>query len=175
MQLQAVHPGQTVAEGAVTPGGMSSMNVPTSATRTMAEVAPKVIDLANRTRQLVIQQQQSLGPAASRWNEYWAGTVGAPNSEFTRLRTDAGLLQTALMRMHTGARGGQQIMDHFSKLIDSGKQSPENLLAALDEIVAYAQDVQKEGKGTGSSEQGGGNTPPPGAKVRDYTQLGGKK
>jgi len=85
-------------------------------------------------RQLVDQQEKSLGPAASRWAEFMAGKVGSPNPEFTKLRTDVGLLTTKLMRMHVGARGGQDIMHHFQEMLEVSKQSPENLRAALDEI-----------------------------------------
>lgn len=141
----SLHPGAHVGEGAVTPGGLSSMNVPTSATRTMVETAPRVIELADRAEQLINQQLSSLGPAASRWNEFMAGKVGAPNPEFTKLRTTVGLATTALMRMHVGARGGEQIMEHFQNLIDSSKQDPQNLIAAFEEIKNYAHAVQQEG------------------------------
>lgn len=136
-----VRPGTQVPTGALTPSGQNTLNVPTAATRTMAEAAPKVMSLIDRSSALVDQQKASLGPLASRWNEFMAGKVGAPNPEFTQLRTNIGLLQTLLMRMHVGARGGQQIMEHFTDLLNSAKQSPENLQAAMGEIRAYAQEV----------------------------------
>jgi len=145
-KAQNVMPGSTVTPDAMTASGVNSVNVPTSATRSMAEVAPKVIDLVDRSEQLIDQQVNALGPAASRWNEFMAGKVGAPNTDFTKLRTNIGLLQTALMRMHVGARGGEQIMEHFRNLIDSSKQSPENLKAALGEIKLYADAVAKSAK-----------------------------
>ena len=149
-----LQPGQNAPQGGMTPSGFSSINVPTSQTRTMAETAPKVQDLATRIGQLVDQQAKTLGPAASRWSEFMAGKVGAPNPEFTKLRTDVGLLQTALMRMHVGARGGEQIMEHFRNLIDVAKQSPENLKAAIGEIQEYAKQVAAEVK-RGSGAAGG--------------------
>lgn len=145
-------PGTTVPAGAVSAAAYSSQQVPTAATRTMAETAPKVIDLANRVGQLVDSQVNTLGPAASRWQEFMAGKVGAPNEEFTKLRTDVGLLQTALMRMHVGARGGERIMEHFQNLIDASKQSPENLKAALGEIQAYAQEVASSWKSSSTPQ-----------------------
>lgn len=141
-----VHAGQDIAPGAVTASGMNTANTPTAQTRTMAETAPKVLELADRVGKLVDQQAKDLGPAASRWSEFMAGKVGAPSPEFTKLRTDVALLQTALMRMHVGARGGDQMMEHFRNLIDTSKQSPENLKAALGEIQEYAKAVQNEGK-----------------------------
>ena len=47
-------------------------------------------------------------------------------------------------------------MKHFQDLIDNGKQSPENLKAALGEITNYANDVLREGQQHGV---GGGGTP----------------
>lgn len=130
----------------------------TAATKSMKEAAPGVISLANRVKQLVAEQAKSLGPSGSRWSEFMAGKVGAPNPEFTKLRTDVGLLTTKLMRMHVGARGGELIMQHFKDLIDTGKQSPENLNAALDEIIQYAKDTQAESKG--EQQQTAELTPP---------------
>lgn len=138
---QVIRPGQAVGAGAVTASGASSLNIPTSTTRTMAETAPKVVDLVDRSLTSIDRQIASLGPAAGRWSEFWTGKVGAPNPQFAELRTNVGLLQTLLMRMHVGARGGQQLLSHFKDLIDAGKQSPENLRAALGTIRAYAKDV----------------------------------
>lgn len=112
-----------------------------AATKTMVEASPHVLQLSQKLRQEIESQKAALGPAASRWSEYMSGKVGAPNADFTKLRTDAGLLQTLLMRMHVGARGGEHMMDHFKGLMDTGKQSPENLMAALDEVDSYAHDV----------------------------------
>lgn len=154
-KLLRVQPGQTVPKGAMTPQQAGTLEVPTSATRTMSETAPRVLELATEVRRLVDSQEKSLGPAASRWGEFMAGKVGAPSAEFTKLRTTAGLLQTALMRMHVGARGGEQIMEHFKDLIDTSKQSPENLRAALDEIMSYAKQVAQEGKSPLGGSQGG--------------------
>lgn len=127
----------------------------TSTTKTMIEAAPKVRDFVTRIRTLVNQQRAQLGPAAGRWNEFMTGKVGAPNPQFARLRTDTSLLQTLLMRMHAGARGSQYLMAHFKELMDSGRQSPENLLAAIDEIDQYAQSLQHgDGGGGGGSESG---------------------
>lgn len=154
-----IGPGSHVPQGAMTPGGVNSVNVPTGQTRTMAETAPKVLDLAARAGQLIDQQVNGLGPLAGRWSEFMAGKVGAPNPEFTKLRTDIGLLQTALMRMHVGARGGEQMMEHFRNLIDVAKQDPENLKAALEEITAYAKEVGASGRAQPGEQQpqSGGN------------------
>ncbi len=167
-KAQAIGAGSSVPGGAVSAAGMNSLNVPTAATRGMAEKAPRVMELASRVEQLVNSQSASLGPLKSRWAELMAGKIGAPSAEFTKLRTDVGLLSTVLMQMHVGARGGERIMQHFMDLIDSSKQSPENLIAALSEIKAYAKTVAAEG-----GAKGGGSGPAVGTIEGGYRFKGG--
>jgi hypothetical protein len=132
----------------------------TSPTKTMIETAPKVRELANRVIQLTNQQLAQLGPASGRWSEFMTGTVGAPNKDFARLRTDVSLLRTLLMRMHMGARGGVMLLGEFKTLIDAGMQAPDNLVAAAEEIQAYADDLIKFGAehGHAVTPKGGGGT-----------------
>lgn len=113
----------------------------TSATRTMMETAPKVKALANKVLAALDKNADQLGPLEGRWSEFMAGKIGSDNPEFIKLRTDGKLLTTLLMRMHVGARGGSQMMQHFNSLLDTGKQSPDNLRAALESIISYADDV----------------------------------
>jgi hypothetical protein len=152
-RVASVQPGDVIPAGGVTAGGMSSMNVPTAATRTMAERAPRVLEFVSRINQLLDENEKQLGPLRSRWDEFTAGRVGLPNKGYTQLRTDMGLLTTALMNMHVGARGSEKIMEHFHGLIDSSKQDPDNLRAALGEIKAYADRVRTEGR-SGSGQSG---------------------
>ena len=130
----------------------------TNATKTMLEAAPHVEHFVQRIRPVIDKLEASgeLGPAAGRWNEFWTGKVGTRDREFTKLRTDVGLLTTLLMRMHAGARGGEYIMQHFSDIINQGKQAPDNMRAALGEIEAYARQLQSERGGENSITGGGG-------------------
>lgn len=140
-----VVPGQSVAAGAVTPAGMSSLNVPTAATRAMAESAPKVLGFVRDMRQLLDANEKQLGPLAGRWSEFKTGEIGLKNKGYAKLRAKALLLQTALMRMHVGSRGGSNMLDHFKSLVDVGMQDPENLRANLEAIEEYANEVAREG------------------------------
>jgi len=151
-QIQARAFGQQVKMNDVKQGNL------TNSTKTMIEAAPKVLNFVDRIDKLIDAQKDQLGPAAGRWNEFMTGKVGAPNSDFARLRTDVGLMTTLLMRMHVGARGGEYIMKHFQDLVDSGKQSPENLKAALSEIRQYAQDVRAEAPANSPAAIGGSGT-----------------
>jgi len=136
----------------------------TSATRTMTEAAPGVIDLANKVEDSLGKIET--GPFASRWQEFSAGKIGAPNPDFTTYRTNVDLLQTLLLRMHVGARGGQQLLGQFKEMLSYGTQSPENMRAALEAIKSYAGDLQERGKAAGVGGQApipnptSGNVPP---------------
>lgn len=140
------HPGATITDYWAAKQGI------TQTTRSMIESAPGVKDFVGKIRDSVKKMEDRLGPAGGRWAEFWAGKVGANDPDFTRLRTEIGLLQTRLMRMHVGARGGQEMLAHFKDLFDAGKQSPGNLLAAMDVLDEYADDLIKQGKGRGASE-----------------------
>lgn len=145
---------------------VNDLVVPTSATRTMTEAAPKVTHLIERILPQIAEQEATLGPAASRWSEFMAGKVGAPNPKFIQLRTNITLLTTMLMRMHVGARGGVILMEHFKELMDVGKQSPENLRAAVGEIKLYAEDVMKSGAPNMGATTGGALPPIAPGRIR---------
>jgi len=158
-EVALAKPGTVLPKGTQTPAGYGTEGRLTNATRTMVEAAPKVKGFIKRIEPLIadLEKSGSLGPGAGRWNEFWTGRVGADNPQFTRLRTDVGLLTTLLMRMHVGARGGEYIMQHFSDIINSGKQSPNNMRAALEEIGSYADDLEHEGQ---FGEEGTNTTAP---------------
>jgi hypothetical protein len=123
----------------------------TAATKGMIEMAPTVLNFADRIDPLIDKLNDELGPSSGRWSEFMTGKVGSKNPEYTKLRTDVGLLRTALMRMHVGSRGAVQMMEYFKGLLDQGKQDPENLKAALAEIRQYAHDLIEKGKAGGMS------------------------
>lgn len=76
-----------------------------------------------------------------RWNEFLAGKVGTDDPRYVALRTHVnGLLSTALMQAHVGARGGEQIMEHFQDMANAGKMSKETLKAALDAEREYIEE-----------------------------------
>jgi hypothetical protein len=143
MDWKAQNPGASVQDYWTAKGTA----VDPSTVRTMTAAAPKVKYFVGRIGPLIDKVSGQLGPTAGRWNEFWTGKIGADNPDYVKLRTDVGLLQTMLMRMHVGARGGEYIMQHFQDMINQGKMSPNNLRAALGEIDAYADDLISESGG----------------------------
>lgn len=125
-------------------------SIPTTATRNMAEKAPSVQHFADNLLAMMDAKDANgapvldLGPGASRWQEFWTGKVGTSNPAFTTFRTNAELLATALANMHVGQRGAEQTVKRFENLIAWGKQSPDNMRAALKVIKDYAIVKQHE-------------------------------
>lgn len=122
--------------------------LPTSTTRTMQESAPKVIGRVARIRQLINQlvaEGGGRGPLSARWRDIMTGRIGLSNPTYQALRTDVNLLTTQLMRMHVGARGGEYVMKHFDEIFGLGKQSLDNVEAALGETELYANEVAHGG------------------------------
>jgi hypothetical protein len=139
------HPGASTDDYLRFKAGLSQENL-TTTTRTMIEAAPKVRWFVDQIKAQIPSVKAQLGPAAGRWSEFWAGKLGATRPEYVKLRANIGLLQTLLMRMHVGARGGVEIMTHFKDLFDQGKFSAENMDAALDAVGAYADEVASMAK-----------------------------
>jgi hypothetical protein len=122
-------------------------DAPTAATKSMIEAVPKVKGLISRLRPLVDKEVQGSGPLGARWSDFWNNKAGVANPEYNKMRVDDGLLATALMKMHVGSRGGEQMMQHFTNLLGLAHQSPQNYKAALDELDEYANSVGAEGHG----------------------------
>lgn len=116
----------------------------TATTKTMQELAPKVLYFVKRIRSMVEDQANNLGPVSGRWREFWQGEIGAPDKNYAKLRTDAMLLPGVLSRMHLAGRGGVQAIEYYKKLLETGKQSPENMSGVLDEIEDYANQVMEK-------------------------------
>jgi hypothetical protein len=132
----------------------------TSPTRTMIEMAPTVKGFVDRIQKLTEQEANGLGPLQGRWKQFWSGEVGAPNPEYAKLKTDTILMRTALLKMHVGSRGSGIMLDEFKQILDQGKDSPENMLAALGEIGAYADDLEARGKSLGVGGGAGAGSNP---------------
>lgn len=125
----------------------------TTSTRTMIEAAPNVKMFVNKISKEVKDAESGLGPLASRWRDLKANKIGFDDPAFSELTTNVGLLSTLLMRMHVGARGGVDIMEHFQKMLDTSKVSPTNLQSNLKAIGEYADAVIAEGKAGGQTSE----------------------
>jgi hypothetical protein len=113
--------------------------IPTNDIKVMQQSVPSVLTLLQQAR--TDMKNVELGPAAGRWQEGWSGKIGAAAPSFRKLKTDIGLLQTRLMKMHVGARGSDTLLAHFQEMGNASKDAPENLQAFLDTVETYANEV----------------------------------
>ena|ERR1017187_1663251 len=110
---------------------------------------------------------------APRWNEFLAGKVGTADPRYVALRTHVnGLLSTALMQAHMGARGGEHIMEHFQDMANAGTMSKETLQAALGAEKEYVQDKAMRPKAQ-SGSSGNGAPPPSKPKGSFFSNIPG--
>jgi len=86
-----------------------------------------------------LSKSGKLGVAASRWNEFMSGKVG-DGPEFQALRTHMGLLSTALMQAHVGARGSKDMLEHFKELANYSISNEATLRKALQSEWEYVNE-----------------------------------
>ncbi len=90
-------------------------------------------DIAN------LEKNGQLGTVASRWNDFMAGKVG-DDPNFAALNTHMGLLSTALMQAHVGARGSHEMLEHFQGLMNQKISSPQQLKKQLNAAYGYVKE-----------------------------------
>lgn len=144
-----IAPGGTVPPGAVQATGVNNLDTPTTATRTMVESAPKVLYFVNKQLAAIDALEKKFGPMAGRKAEFLANKIGLPGNGVSQYKTNNGLLETSLMKMHVGARGSEGMMEHFHNLIGGMNQDPSNARESLEAIKDYAQEVIAQGKAAG--------------------------
>lgn len=106
-----------------------------------------LFDLANKD--LAAFKPGELEALAPRWNEFLAGKVGTADPRYVALRTHVnGLLSTALMQAHVGARGSGEMMEHFQDIANAGKMSKDTLQAALNAEKQYVNEKAMRPKTT---------------------------
>jgi hypothetical protein len=86
-----------------------------------------------------LSKQGKLGVVASRFGEFMAGKVGN-EPDFQALRTHMGLLSTALMQAHVGARGSKDMLEHFKELANYSISNEPTLRKALQSEWEYVNE-----------------------------------
>lgn len=135
----------------------ANRNKLTTSTRSSAEFANTIIPHIDEMRRLIQDADEKgfIGPASGRiYNEYLAGKVGSTgdadaDATLGKLRAYDSLLKSGTLRVHFGSRGGTQMYDHFSDMLNTGKQSAGVLNGSLDAIESFMQGYADAGKSQG--------------------------
>lgn len=127
--------------------GTSTTNVPPAQVRTTSVVAQQVLPHFDEVRSLINQADAKglIGPRAGRvYSKFLAGKVGTTgDAEADKLlgdlRTKSSLLASAALKVHFGARGGQQMYEHFTKNLDTTFQSKALLEGELNGFQSFLE------------------------------------
>jgi hypothetical protein len=83
----------------------------------------------------------------NRWNDFMVGTLGK-DPEFVPLRTNIGMLQTLVAKLHVGSRGSVHILNHFVDLFNAKQMDREDLSTSLDTLEKWLVRYSKAPAGT---------------------------
>jgi len=97
----------------------------------------------------------SLDGIANHWSDFMAGKY-ATDPQFAALRTSMGLLSTALMQAHVGARGSHEMLEHFKELADYRVSNAQTLGSALAAEYRYVHEKAMLPKQAPQAAQNGG-------------------
>ena len=86
-----------------------------------------------------LDKKNKLGPVTSQWKDFWAGKLNT-DPDFQKLRTSMGLLDSALMNVHVGAKGSEGMLEKFQRLADYRVSDVPTLRAALGAEYNYVQE-----------------------------------
>lgn len=135
----------------------SSANDPTKLTntmKTMKQQAQSTLPGIDRALDETEKVAGLLGPTAGRWNDFWQGKVGSGDPKYAHYKDEIGLVSSAVTLAHARGRMSNELFEHFEKMFDAGKQSPENMIQALNVAKEWLTDYAK--MGDAPQQQGGG-------------------
>jgi hypothetical protein len=85
-----------------------------------------------------LEAKGKLGIVGSRWGDFLSGKIGN-DPDFGPLKTNMGLLSTALLNVHVGAKGGEGFMHHFEGLANWKVDDAATLKSQLRAEYNYVQ------------------------------------
>ena len=140
---------------------------PTGSMRSQASAAKVVVDQLPAVRSALAKASDKTGPFAGRWNDILQGKIGMEDPDFMTLRSAMDFMNSGVVRAHVGARGGKEVTERFDKLGAISHQSPENMLAYINEAEKWMRGYAEEGISPRATQMGGGtpNTAPAAPKA----------
>lgn len=86
-----------------------------------------------------LNAQGKLGPLASRYNDFMAGTWGQGDAEYQALKDKLALSNTLLQNVHVGAKGGWHMLEHFQELANAKKMDAPTLMSGWGTEFDYVR------------------------------------
>lgn len=128
----------------------------TNAMKTMKQQAQATLPEIDKAINETLAVKDLLGPEAGRWNDFIQGKIGISDPRFAHYRDEIHMVSTAVTLAHARGRMSNELFESFQKMFDAGKQSPENMIQALDVAQEWL---------TGYAEMGEGGAPSGGSKA----------
>jgi hypothetical protein len=169
---QSVKPGSQVAAGAISTGGLNTIDTPTTTQRTAAGRAETVLAMAPEVLQRIDATANEMGPLSGRWDKFMQGTIGAPDVPMAQLRSDLLMMSSAVALAHAQGRLPENLRQEFDHAINAPNQTPENLKATIQTMIPWLQKMQEQGKpdvGKGAAATSGSEP-----KVLKFNQATGR-
>ena len=132
-------------------------NKPTAQMRNVGAQAEVAVQGIPQVVQEIGDMKDELGPVAGRWNEFMQGNIGMDNPKFAGLRADLLMVSSAVALAHARGRLPENLRQEFDNMINSPKQTPENIQSVLGHILPWMQRMQN----IGQPDQQSGQQPPP--------------
>ncbi len=123
--------------------------------KTMKQQAQATLPQISKALDETEQVAGLLGPGEGRWNEFMQGKLGVSDPKYAHYKDEISLISTAVTLAHARGRMSGELYDHFQQMFDAGKQSPENMIQALN----VAQEWLSEYANMGEPGSPVGNTP----------------
>jgi len=144
-QIEAAKPGMTLPPGTQNIGGFAQLNRPTTQERNVGAQAAIAAQGIPQVTAEITKLGDQLGPVMGRWNDFMQGRVGMDNPQFAGLRADLLMVSSAVALAHARGRLPENLRAEFDKMINSPKQTPENLNAVLNHILPWMQRMENIG------------------------------
>lgn len=125
----------------------SDPNKLTNTMKTMKQQAQATLPGIDRALDETEKVANLLGPGEGRWNDFWTNKVGMDNPTFKHYYDEIGMVQSAVTLAHARGRMSNELFEHFEKMFDAGKQSPENMIQALNVSHEWLSDYATMGDG----------------------------
>lgn len=149
----------------------------TTASKNMVQLAKSLLPEIDVADQLT-RTMSGIGPIKSRWRDLWAGKVGEPDPAFIEYKDHMNFLMTGITLAHARGRMSNELFEHFQEMFNAGKQSPENMEAALKVARNWMENYSNLGETVAKpptpKPAGGGGPKPPAGASDEVLDQGGK-
>lgn len=118
----------------------------TNTMKTMKQQAQSTLPGIERAMDETERVAGLLGPVEGRWNDFMTGKVGAGDPTFKHYKDEIGMVQSAVTLAHARGRMSNELFEHFEKMFDAGKLTPENMMQALNVAHEWLSDYATMGE-----------------------------